>query len=137
MSLNICVLVLCFEIATCVKYHAHCFSLFPVVTKPGNCPTFVTPDPPYPCPPPIDMCRHDGDCPGNEKCCRRTFCGGYVCGLPEPGALARRPLMFPVGHVLSPLETGPSVTVTAVISDQTSNARQHDFRNCSLLKPII
>ena len=81
------------------------FSLFPAVTKPGKCPTFVTPDHPTPCARPTDFCRHDGDCPGNEKCCRRTFCGGYVCGSPEPGAPTRQLLIVPINYEVNLTET--------------------------------
>ncbi|KAI0238984.1 KappaPI-actitoxin-Avd3e, partial [Lamellibrachia satsuma] len=61
-------------------------SVYPV-KKPGKCLKFVSPYPPTPCARPIDECRHDGDCPGSQKCCARNHCGGFVCGPPVPGRL--------------------------------------------------
>ncbi|KAI0240897.1 hypothetical protein LSAT2_005924 [Lamellibrachia satsuma] len=72
--------------------------VFPV-TKPGKCLKIVTPDPPFPCVAPRHRCRHDGDCPGTEKCCRSWFCGPRVCGPPVP---VRKPGLcpfVPFGHI--------------------------------------
>ena len=61
------------------------------VTKPGICPKLVLPrpNPLCPRPGPGSKCRHDGECPGTEKCCRRRICGGLECGPPgERGRFA-------------------------------------------------
>ena len=86
------------------------FLLFPVVTKPGTCPVIETPVPvPHcPLPAPTDLCEQDGDCSGPEKCCRRTYCGGNVCGDPI-GTLARWPLSLFLVFPLSGLQWCPQL----------------------------
>ena len=90
------------------------FSLFHAVTKPGKCPTIEIPDPPYPCARPTHSCIQDCDCPGNGKCCRRTFCGGYKCGPPVPGTLGRRMFVLPTHHILNNIETYIDVIIQEV-----------------------
>ncbi|KAK2161324.1 hypothetical protein NP493_1590g00049 [Ridgeia piscesae] len=56
---------------------------FAPLTKPGKCPRFTISRGRVFCPQrPVDKCRHDGDCPDKEKCCRRRRCGGLECVAP-------------------------------------------------------
>ena len=55
----------------------------------------MIPDHRYRCAAPRHRCRHDGDCPGTEKCCRRRFCGPRVCRPPAQGRLDVRSLDEP------------------------------------------
>ncbi|KAI0209676.1 Papilin [Lamellibrachia satsuma] len=79
-------------------------SVYPV-KKPGKCLKFVSPYPPTPCARPIDECRHDGDCPGSQKCCPRNRCGGLVCGPPVPVPKPRKcpKLVIPFPRPLCPI----------------------------------
>ena len=64
--------------------HGCKISIF-VVPKPGKCPKYEIPLPRQPCDPLPGICNDDSDCPDEEKCCRREFCGQKICGPPADG----------------------------------------------------
>ena len=63
----------------------HGTSSFILVPKPGKCPKYEIPLPLQPCDPLPGICNDDSECPGEEKCCRREFCGQKICGPPADG----------------------------------------------------